>query len=156
MAWGESAGAHLASLLALSRPVRGCVSWYGPTDLTTLPGQSRPGTYDAADPTTREALLLGAAISEAPALARAASPVAHVSAGAPPFLVLHGTDDSLIPLAQGAQFAAALREAGAGSTSGPCRAPTTGGPACRRMPSSGASPTRSSSPARARRAPSGR
>ncbi|MBT2526238.1 alpha/beta hydrolase [Streptomyces sp. ISL-99] len=111
--WGESAGAHLAALLALTAPVSGCITWYGPTDLTTLPGQSRPGTYDAADPTTREALLIGAPIAEAPDRARAASPVTYITADAPPFLILHGTDDSLIPLAQGEQFAAALREAGA-------------------------------------------
>lgn len=111
--WGESAGAHLAALLALTVPVGGCVAWYGPTDLTTLPAQSRPGAYDPADPTTREALLIGAAITKAPDRARAASPVTHVTADAPPFLILHGTDDALIPLAQGEQLAAALREAGA-------------------------------------------
>ncbi|MEU7279841.1 alpha/beta hydrolase [Streptomyces sp. NPDC045431] len=110
--WGESAGAHLAALLALTTPVSGCIAWYGPTDLTTLPRHSQPGAYDAADPTTREALLIGAPISEAPDRARAASPVAHVTAGAPPFLILHGTDDTLIPLAQGEQLAAALRDTG--------------------------------------------
>ncbi|GHA97772.1 alpha/beta hydrolase [Streptomyces chryseus] len=113
VAWGESAGGHLAALLALTAPVSGCVVWYGPTDLTTLPDQSGPGAYDAADPTTREAQLIGAAIADAPALARAASPVTHVTADAPPFLVLHGTDDTLIPLAQGEQLAATLRAAGA-------------------------------------------
>ncbi|MGW7346647.1 alpha/beta hydrolase fold domain-containing protein [Streptomyces sp. NPDC054854] len=111
--WGESAGAHLAALLALTVPLSGCVAWYGPTDLTTLPGQCPPGTYDAADPTTREALLIGAAIADAPDRARAASPVAHVHADAPPFLVLHGTEDTLIPLAQGEQLAAALLRVGA-------------------------------------------
>ncbi|MET9955067.1 alpha/beta hydrolase [Streptomyces sp. NPDC006339] len=113
VAWGESAGAHLAALLALTTPVAGCVAWYGPTDLTTLPGQCAPGAYDAGDATTREALLIGAALADAPDLARAASPVAHVHADAPPFLVLHGTEDTLIPLAQGEQLAAALRRAGA-------------------------------------------
>ncbi|MFF9853120.1 alpha/beta hydrolase fold domain-containing protein [Streptomyces litmocidini] len=113
VSWGESAGAHLAALLALTAPVSGCVAWYGPTDLTTLPGQCPPGAYDAADPTTREALLIGAAIADAPDRARAASPVAHVHADAPPFLVLHGTEDALIPLAQGEQLAAALRRVGA-------------------------------------------
>ncbi|MDT7847316.1 alpha/beta hydrolase [Streptomyces justiciae] len=111
--WGESAGAHLAALLALTAPVRGCVAWYGPTDLTTLPTQSRPGAYDADSPTTREALLIGAPVATAPDLARAASPVTHVTADAPPFLILHGTDDCLIPLAQGEQLTTALREAGA-------------------------------------------
>ncbi|SMF36268.1 alpha/beta hydrolase [Streptomyces sp. Amel2xC10] len=113
VSWGESAGAHLAALLALTAPLSGCVAWYGPTDLTTLPGQCPPGVYDPADPTTREALLIGAAIADAPDLARAASPVAHVHADAPPFLVLHGTEDALIPLAQGEQLATALRRVGA-------------------------------------------
>lgn len=111
--WGESAGAHLAALVALTAPVRGCVAWYGPTDLTTLPDQSRPGAYDPASPTTREALLIGAPLATAPDRARAASPVTHVTADAPPFLILHGADDTLIPLAQGEQLAAALRQAGA-------------------------------------------
>ncbi|MFM9633285.1 alpha/beta hydrolase fold domain-containing protein [Streptomyces galilaeus] len=111
--WGESAGAHLAALLALTTHVRGCIAWYGPTDLTTLPAQSRPGTYDSSDPTTREALLIGAPLATAPDRARAASPVTHVTTDAPPFLILHGTDDSLIPPAQGEQLAIALRQAGA-------------------------------------------
>ncbi|WP_030931578.1 alpha/beta hydrolase [Streptomyces sp. NRRL S-646] len=113
LAWGESAGAHLAALLALTTPVRGCITWYGPMDLTTLADQSRPGSYDSASPTTREALLLGAPPAKAPDRARAASPVTHVTADAPPFLILHGTDDTLIPLAQGEQLATALRAAGA-------------------------------------------
>ncbi|MET9319530.1 alpha/beta hydrolase [Streptomyces sp. NPDC003038] len=110
--WGESAGAHLAALLALTAPVSGCVAWYGPTDLSTLPTQAPPGSYDPADPGTREALLIGAAIADAPDRARAASPVTHVTADAPPFLILHGTDDAAIPFAQGEQLAAALRDAG--------------------------------------------
>ncbi|WP_107417984.1 alpha/beta hydrolase [Streptomyces sp. CB03238] len=111
--WGESAGAHLAALLALTAPVSGCVVWYGPADLTTLPGQDPPGAYDPADPSTPEALLIGAAIADAPDRARTASPVTHVTADAPPFLILHGTDDAVIPLAQGEQLAAALRDSGA-------------------------------------------
>lgn len=101
--WGESAGGHLAALLALSTGsgVSGCVVWYGPTDLTAAPA----GTPEAA--------LLGGPAADRPELARAASPVARVAAGAPPFLVLHGTDDSLIPTAQGEALVAALHEAGA-------------------------------------------
>ncbi|MEV8308278.1 alpha/beta hydrolase [Streptomyces flavidovirens] len=74
--WGESAGAHLAALLALTAPVpiSGCVAWYGPTDLITLPDQAPPGTYDPADPSTPEALLIGAPIADAPDRARTASP----------------------------------------------------------------------------------
>ncbi len=39
-----------------------------------------------------------------------ASPITHISADAPPFFVLHGRNDSLVPVAQARNFTAALRE----------------------------------------------
>jgi acetyl esterase/lipase len=41
---------------------------------------------------------------------RAASPITHVCADAPPFFVLHGRNDSLIPVEQARAFTARLRE----------------------------------------------
>ncbi|BBZ51462.1 hypothetical protein MHEI_31790 [Mycobacterium heidelbergense] len=41
---------------------------------------------------------------------RIASPISHVSEDAPPFFVLHGTNDSLIPVEQARSFTARLRE----------------------------------------------
>jgi acetyl esterase/lipase len=101
--WGESAGGHLAALLALTAgppAPRGCVVWYAPTDLT------------AATPHTPEAALLGAPAAEAPDLARAASPCARAAPGAPPFLILHGAEDTVVPVAQGEALASALRAVG--------------------------------------------
>ena len=43
----------------------------------------------------------------------AVSPVAHVHAGAPPFLLLHGTADTVVPYAQSELLAEALRAVGA-------------------------------------------
>ena len=40
----------------------------------------------------------------------AASPVNHVSAEAPPFFVLHGRNDSLVPVEQARSFVARLRQ----------------------------------------------
>jgi acetyl esterase/lipase len=53
VAWGESAGAHLAALLGLtdSQAVAGVVDWYGPADLTTLAAQALP---TAAAPGSRD------------------------------------------------------------------------------------------------------
>ena len=135
--WGESAGGHLAALVALtgdaeqaplegrvglggaSSGVRAAVAWYPVTDLTTLQEQGReaglgsfvddPGTGEA----TAEVVLLGGRVAEVPALARAASPVAHARADAPPLLVQHGTADATVPVAQSDQLVAALREVGA-------------------------------------------
>lgn len=47
-----------------------------------------------------------------PENARAWSPLAFVRAGLPPVLIVHGTDDSVVPIAQSRQFAADLQAAG--------------------------------------------
>lgn len=109
--WGESAGGHLASLLALTHPeppLAGAVVWYGPSDLET----PRP-PFDPADPSSMEALLLGAAPATVPERASAASPVRRAHAGAPPFLVVHGDADTMVPCGHGRDLARALRAAGA-------------------------------------------
>jgi dipeptidyl aminopeptidase/acylaminoacyl peptidase len=43
----------------------------------------------------------------------AVSPVAHVRAGAPPFLLVHGTADAVVPFAQSETLAEALLAVGA-------------------------------------------
>jgi acetyl esterase/lipase len=113
VAWGESAGAHLAALLGLTEAVAGVVDWYGPADLTTMAEQAPPDAVARSDaPGSREAQLIGAPLAEAPELARRASPVAHVRAGAPPFHIAHGDADRFVPAAQSRQLASALRDAG--------------------------------------------
>jgi acetyl esterase/lipase len=105
--WGDSAGGHLALLAALTGTgVDGVVAWFPVTDLAGLPG---PGDDD---PDTREARFLGAPPSRVPDLARAASPLTHVHAGAPPVLLMHGDSDALVPADQSIRFATALADAG--------------------------------------------
>jgi acetyl esterase/lipase len=104
-AWGESAGAHLAALAALTGPgIAAVVGWYGVYDLTAMP--------DPSDPLSRESRLLGSAVGDVPALATEASPITHVHAEAPPFQLWHGTADCFLPFAQSERMAGALREAG--------------------------------------------
>ncbi len=126
-AWGESAGGHLAELLGLvgdpalegdvgvtgpSSAVVAVAAWYAPSDLVGFAGDA--GDADAAaDATTREARLLGAAPSAVPERAAQASPVTHVRPGAPPFLLLHGRADRSVPCVQSERLAEALRGAGA-------------------------------------------
>jgi acetyl esterase/lipase len=115
--WGESSGAHLAALAALapSSGIAGVVDWYGPADLTALGRHldpDDPARFDD-DPSTREAGLLGGAVGRLPDAARAASPALQVHADAPPFLILHGEADTLMPFAQSRALADALREVGA-------------------------------------------
>jgi acetyl esterase/lipase len=108
--WGDSAGGHLALLTALTAAddtaVDGVVAWFPVTDLAALHGP------DDEDPASREALFLGAPPSLVPELARAASPVSHVHAGAPPVLLMHGDSDAMVPADQSIRLARALTDAG--------------------------------------------
>ncbi len=117
--WGESAGGHLAALAALAalagEGVDAVVDWYGPADLTALAEDAAATGRSITDPgaaDSREALLLGGRVAERPDAARAASPVAHVHAGAPPFLLRHGTADRFVPARQSERLAEALRGVG--------------------------------------------
>jgi dipeptidyl aminopeptidase/acylaminoacyl peptidase len=79
------------------------VDWYGLNDIVGL-DLSAPGDVLAA--------LLG---GTGPELARRASPVHYVTPAAPPFLILHGELDGVVPVAQGEVLHARLRAAGVAS-----------------------------------------
>ncbi|NLG83814.1 MAG: alpha/beta hydrolase [Firmicutes bacterium] len=107
---GDSAGAHLAAMLALevfpSIPIRGVIAYYGPFLLTepALPGWPR----------RCQEKLLGGPL-EKPAVmerAKALSPVHLVSRTPPPFLLVHGELDSVVPFRSSELMAEALRTAG--------------------------------------------
>ena len=112
MAWGVSAGGHLAAMLALTAPeppVDAVVCWYTPADLGTLSRDvDQAGGHGDRGPDSREAQLIGAPLDERPDLAEAASPVRFAHPGAPPFLLVHGTADDLVPMRQSERLADAL------------------------------------------------
>jgi len=60
--------------------------------------------------------LLGGPPAENKEKARLASPVAHVSKDDPPFLIVHGDKDPVVPLRQSEVLAAALKKAGVPAT----------------------------------------
>ena len=119
VAWGGSAGAHLASLVGTawdvagweqgdgsgSSQVQAVIDWYGRADLT-------PVSADPALAESPSASLLGGSGPEVGELAREASPLMHVSKDDPPFLIMHGDLDNVVPVQQSRTFAAALRKAG--------------------------------------------
>jgi acetyl esterase/lipase len=103
--WGESAGGALAALAGLtSGQVSAVVAWYPLTDLA----HHHPDRSDSV-----EAELLGAAPAAVPELAAAASAVTRVTADAPPFLIVHGDADGVLPLDQSERLHAALVAVGA-------------------------------------------
>ncbi|MEU4455414.1 alpha/beta hydrolase [Nocardioides sp. NPDC023903] len=118
--WGASAGAVLAALAALNAPaaqprVEAVVSWFGFSDIAT--SASRSPLESAILPPGAENALLGVEdLASAPDLARQASPLEHVHADAPPFLIAHGDRDHVVEPSESIQLHQALTRAGAPST----------------------------------------
>lgn len=129
VAWGASAGGHLAALLGLtsgvlelegevgvtqaSAAVCAVVDWYGPTDLLALVEQGDPdGPMEHDSEASPEGSLIGGAVSQNPARARAASPITYVHADAPPFQIKHGGADRAVPFVQSCALAQALTDVG--------------------------------------------
>lgn len=114
---GFSAGGHLASLMGTSqnnkitdlyfpasyRPFKykAVVDFYGPTDLTLLPGNE--------DEKSPEGILIGAKPLERPDLAKAASPITYIDKNDPPFLIFHGEKDNIVSNKQSKLFSAWLK-----------------------------------------------
>ncbi|MEV4348733.1 alpha/beta hydrolase [Actinoplanes sp. NPDC049596] len=113
--WGASAGAHLAAVAALSSPLpRAAVLWFPTTDLVRAAPR---GPVEPRYMPSPEGELLGLASPlDDVAAARAASPRWLAHAGAPPFLIMHGDRDRLVPPTQSTVLHDALTDAGAPST----------------------------------------
>jgi acetyl esterase/lipase len=119
---GGSAGGHLSSLVALTAndprfqpgfedvdtSVAGCVPFYGVYDFTNRFGFR--GRGDGLEGIL-ERLVMPAPRAKAPEAWDAASPMSHVSANAPPFLVVHGSHDNLAPVEEARKFVELLRAA---------------------------------------------
>jgi len=116
---GNSAGAHLASLAALTpndpeyQPgfedadtrVSGCVGFYGVYDFTDRHGH---WPHHGFAPFV-ERTVMKKKRAEHPEHFAKASPIARVHADAPPFLLVHGDRDTLAPTDESRRFAEALR-----------------------------------------------
>jgi acetyl esterase/lipase len=133
---GESAGAHLASLLgttqgraefddpALGNPnvssnVQAVVDFYGPADLTTSDAQRTLNPPCPSEPDPNIALLLGASPTEDPDLAATASPITYLQSSdqdVPPFFIAHGDADCVVPYQQSADLYDAIEAVAPGGS----------------------------------------
>ena len=114
---GSSAGGHLAALAALTSAgdlggdvvdidLIGCVPMYGIYDMANR-NRTRPEwPYVDRD-------VMRGSYDQKPEEFHAVSPLDHVRSDAPPFLVVHGTHDSLVPIAEAEVFVHAMEGAGA-------------------------------------------
>jgi acetyl esterase/lipase len=118
---GGSAGGHLSALLALTAgdpafqpgfedadaSVDACVPFYGVMDMTGADdgaGRYGPGLLELL-----EKRVMKTSATEHPDVFQAASPTCRVHADAPPFFVLHGQNDTLVPVDVARTFVKSLR-----------------------------------------------
>lgn len=126
--WGHSAGGHLAALVGTtcdatkpdwaaapsgkSNQVQAVCDWCGPTDLLKLFTTAAPSTglpYAVA-------AFLGASPKDKPELARLADPMTYAHKGCPPFLIMHGNKDEVVPIEQSQELVKCLKDNGVDCT----------------------------------------
>lgn len=115
-AWGSSAGGHLVALMGTAGPAAGfdggqyqnessrlqaVVDMFGPADLTHI---------SDSDAFARGIMQL--VLGSSTRVRRAASPITYIGPHDPPFLIVQGTQDTMIPPRQAREQAQRLRAAG--------------------------------------------
>jgi acetyl esterase/lipase len=123
--WGSSAGGHLVALLGTSGEVKAfdvgphldqssrvqaVCDYYGPTDFTVF--VTTPGYESHARAEAPEGKLIGGAVLENKDKAARANPITYVSADDPPFLIVHGDKDPVVPINQSQLLFDALKKTG--------------------------------------------
>jgi acetyl esterase/lipase len=117
---GESAGGHLSAMAAVtgdrkdfdkglyleySSAVQAACPWYLPCEFEKMPMEE----YKVAA-MSPASWLIGADVSINPELVRNASPITYINENTPPFLLIHGVDDTGVPFSQSEAMYQALEE----------------------------------------------
>jgi acetyl esterase/lipase len=103
------------SSFRFSDRVQAVVDLYGPTDFLQMNSgcEMDPlcvGLIDHDAPDSPESRLVGCPIQTCPEKAQRANPIAYVTADDPPFMVMHGQNDGLVPHHQSVLLYEALRD----------------------------------------------
>ena len=117
--WGHSAGGHLAALVGttgdlpelegtrgspgISSRVQAVVALSPATDFLEI-----PDGWPHVEPRRATSKLVGGPLEERTELVRMANPITHIRPGTPPFLIVHGMDDGVVPVEQAIALADAL------------------------------------------------
>ncbi|MCW1970633.1 MAG: alpha/beta hydrolase [Anaerolineae bacterium] len=125
-AWGPSAGGYLSAMLGTagwvsqfevgayldqSSDVQCVVDHFGPSDFLQMDAQRLPDGMIHDDANSPESELIGGAIQDHPDAVKRANPITYVTPQAPPFLVVHGDADPLVPYGQSVVLVNALQHA---------------------------------------------
>ncbi|MFC5180962.1 alpha/beta hydrolase [Actinomadura harenae] len=118
---GGSAGGHLAAMVALTANIAEFQPGFEDVDTSVQGAVPIYGVYDLLEPGPWPIPLGKTALLQKRVLKRSfdkdrdafakASPVSYLRADAPPFLVIHGSHDSLIPVLEARRFVDKLRDA---------------------------------------------
>ncbi len=129
--WGTSAGGHLVAMLGVSNGVEALegeigphkevsskvhcvVNYFGPAKFLTM--NDHPSNIDHLAGDSPESMLIGASVKDHPDKANAASPQTYVTSDDVPSLIVHGTQDKLVPYQQSVEFEKALEAVGVETT----------------------------------------
>lgn len=130
-AWGPSAGGHLVAMLGTaghvaefevgehldqSSRVQCVVDYFGPTDFLQMDTQRLPDGMIHDTPDSPESELVGGPIQAHPDKVARANPITYITADLPPFLIIHGDQDPLVPYGQSVLLIEALLAAKADVT----------------------------------------
>lgn len=126
-AWGPSAGGHLAAMLgttgdvntfdvgehlSVSSRIQAAVDYFGPTDFLQMDEHRTPDDMIHNEPKSPESQLIGGDIRDNLEKVARANPITYVTKDDPPFLIVHGDSDPLVPHHQSELLETALRKAG--------------------------------------------
>jgi acetyl esterase/lipase len=121
--WGHSAGGHLAALVGttgdlpelegasgtagVSSRVQAVIALSPATDFLEI-----PEGWPFVEPRRATEKLVGGPLEERTELVRLANPIAHIRPDAPPFWIVHGAADGVVPVHQGIKLYDELVAAG--------------------------------------------
>ncbi|TDO97558.1 alpha/beta hydrolase [Marinomonas balearica] len=122
--WGDSSGGHTSAMVGATLDTRdfddttkpaitlkAVVDYYGPTAIDKM--NEEPSTYDHIQPNSPEGMLLGGVnVLENKDKAKLANPMHYVSSteNMPPYLIVHGDKDRLVPFGQSVMLFETLKK----------------------------------------------
>lgn len=125
LVWGDSSGGHTVTMATVTANLAefsdedvevyplhyaACVDYYGPTDISRM--NKVPSTQDHVTPHSLEGEFFGTQhLYDVPDLVQKGNPIQYISTKSlPPFMIMHGNKDRLVPFEQSVLLYQALKQ----------------------------------------------